>query len=128
MTLPKSLLTLDLNAQKKIVEILSNTPDKPHFRLQIKGGGCSGFEYVFGIDDTITERDFHQSINYGDDGFMMLIDAISYQYVQNASINFVSDASGERFVVSNPNAQTSCSCGSSFALKDPATDTNSGGT
>ena len=121
MSMPENLLTLRPSAQQKIVEILSNTPEKPHFRLQIKGGGCSGFEYVFGIDDTISDRDFYQSINHGDDGFMMLIDAVSYQYVQSASIEFVSDATGERFVISNPNAQTSCSCGSSFALKDDNT-------
>lgn len=122
--MPEKLLTLQPSAQQKIVEILSSTPEKPHFRLQIKGGGCSGFEYVFGIDDTISDRDFYQSINYGDDGFMMLIDAISYQYVQSASIEFVSDAAGERFVISNPNAQTSCSCGSSFSLKDHDTESN----
>ena len=121
MSMPENLLTLRPSAEQKIVEILLSTPEKPHFRLQIKGGGCSGFEYVFGIDDTIGDRDFHQSINHGDDGFIMLIDAVSYQYVQSASIEFVSDATGERFVIANPNAQTSCSCGSSFALKDGST-------
>ncbi len=120
MSMPDNLLTLGIPAQQKIIEILSSTPEKPHFRLQIKGGGCSGFEYVFGIDDSIHERDFHQSIRLGEDGFIMLVDAVSYQYVQNSSIDFLTDASGERFVVNNPNAKTSCSCGSSFALQKPS--------
>jgi iron-sulfur cluster insertion protein len=115
-----TLLHIGQDACEKIATILVETPHKPHFRLQIKGGGCSGFEYIFGIDDTIREQDFHQSVPHQENPFIMLVDAVSYQYVQNSQIDYIVDAKGERFVVTNPNAETSCSCGSSFALKQPA--------
>lgn len=120
MSLPEHLLNITASASEKIVEILSTKPEKPHFRLQIMGGGCSGFEYAFGVDDTIGEQDFHKNIQSQESHFMMLIDPISFQYVQNATIDYVSDTKGARFVVTNPNALTSCSCGSSFALKEPS--------
>lgn len=119
MSLPDTLLEISPSACEKITSILLARPEKPHFRLQIVGGGCSGFEYVFGVDDTIREQDFHQSLSHDDNHFMLLVDAISYQYVQNANVDFVKDATGERFVVTNPNALTSCSCGSSFAIQQP---------
>lgn len=111
------MISLSPAAREKVASILCQTPHKPHFRVQIKGGGCSGFEYVFGIDDTIRDNDFHESINNVSSPFLVLVDAISHQYIGNASVDFVSDAKGERFVVTNPNAETSCSCGSSFSAK-----------
>ena len=109
-------LQLTESASKKVSEILQKTPDKPHFRVQIKGGGCNGFEYVFGIDDSIGSQDFSQHIKNCAHPFVLLVDAISLQYLQSAKIDYVLDARGERFVVNNPVAQTSCSCGSSFAV------------
>lgn len=111
------ILTLGENAVQQIAQILLQNTQKPHFRVQIKGGGCSGFEYVFGIDDTVREQDFCQYIENSENSFMLLVDAISFQYIEDANIDYVSDAKGARFVVSNPNAQLSCSCGSSFSTK-----------
>lgn len=112
------LVTLTNNASSKIAMILSQQQGTQHFRIHIKGGGCSGFEYVFALDDSIGEQDFAQQVQHNDSFFMVLIDDISYQYVQAAIIDFKQDANGERFIVTNPNAGTSCSCGSSFSLAE----------
>lgn len=114
----KPLLLITKSAGDKIANILSKSPDTPHFRVQIKGGGCSGFEYQFGIDQEIKKRDFHQQYTDTDKPFTIVVDSISYQYIKNAKIDYKTDASGERFTVDNPNAQTSCSCGSSFSPKE----------
>lgn len=110
-------ITITESAGRKIAGILSQRPDKPHFRIKIKGGGCSGFEYVFGIDDEIGKRDFHATHQQSDLSFVVLVDSISYQYIKNATIDYRQDANGERFAIENPNSQTSCSCGSSFSPK-----------
>ncbi|MCP8352177.1 HesB/IscA family protein [Candidatus Synchoanobacter obligatus] len=116
--MPTPEITITAPASAKIGQILSHTPSKPHFRVQIKGGGCSGFEYVFGIDDNIREQDFSQEVTTETGRFSVLIDAISHQYIHSATIDFKRDEQGERFVVSNPNARAMCSCGSSFAVAD----------
>lgn len=111
----KPLLTITESAGNKIAAILAQSPDKPHFRVQIKSGGCNGFEYCFGIDSEIGTRDFHQVYQKTPNPFVVLVDRISYQYIKAATIDYCIDANGERFTVSNPEAKTTCSCGSSFA-------------
>lgn len=111
----KPLLTITKSAGNKIAAILAQSPDKPHFRVQIKSGGCNGFEYRFGIDSEIRKRDLHQVYQEAQSPFIVLVDRISYQYIKTATIDYCIDANGERFTVSNPEAQTTCSCGSSFA-------------
>ena len=117
----QELVDITSDAAHKIDHILEQQSGAAHFRIQIKGGGCSGFEYVFGIDDSIRENDrlqqVNQTINKKDCFFMVLIDDISIQYIRSSKIDFLSDANGERFIVTNPNAETSCSCGSSFSRK-----------
>lgn len=108
-------ITITQSAGNKISAILAQSPEKAHFRVQIKGGGCTGFEYVFGIDHQVRERDIQQP--YADD-FLVLIDPISFQYVKSAKIDYRTDTHGERFIVDNPNAQVACSCGSSFSPKE----------
>ena len=116
------LVDITNDAIHKIDHILEQQPGGTHFRIQIKGGGCSGFEYVFGIDDSIKTNDRFQQIkeiiHQKECFFMVLIDDISIQYIKSSKIDFVSDTNGERFVVTNPNAGTSCSCGSSFSRKE----------
>jgi len=81
-------------------------------RVAVAGGGCSGFQYGFSFDaeqnpdDTVFEHN----------GVGILIDAVSYHYLGGAKIDFVDDLSGSRFVVDNPNATTTCGCGSSFSI------------
>ena len=81
-------------------------------RLYVSGGGCAGFQYGFSFDDQIAEDDM-QIVT---DGVMLLIDAMSQQYLMGARVDYEDGLEGSRFVIQNPNAQTSCGCGSSFSV------------
>ena len=80
-------------------------------RIFISGGGCSGFEYNFSFDETVNDDDTVIEKN----AVSLLIDAMSFQYLTGASIDYREDLEGSRFVINNPNATTSCGCGSSFS-------------
>jgi iron-sulfur cluster insertion protein len=103
-----------------------------NLRVFIKGGGCSGFEYGFTFDEVINEDDIVIEKNLEDeeeedDGgsgeggngspgiVKLLIDPMSFQYLRGAEIDFCEDVSGARFIIRNPNAKTTCGCGSSFS-------------
>ena len=83
-------------------------------RVFVRGGGCSGFEYGFSFEETANADDLTVTRN----GVQLLIDAMSYQYLLGAEIDYREDLQGAQFVIDNPNACTTCSCGSSFALDD----------
>ena len=80
-------------------------------RIYITGGGCSGFQYGFEIDENINDDDFRIE----KDGATMVVDAMSLQYLNGAEVGFQEDLTGAQFVVSNPNAKTTCGCGASFS-------------
>ena len=80
----------------------------------VRGGGCSGFQYGFTFDEAVNEDDTTMSKN----GVSLLIDAMSYQYLVGAEIDYKEDLQGAQFVIKNPNAQTTCGCGSSFSVAD----------
>lgn len=94
---------------RELIEEEENTDLK--LRVFIQGGGCSGFQYGFTFeedqqgDDTAVERD----------GVTLLIDPMSLQYLTGARIDYKEDLEGARFIINNPNASTTCGCGSSFA-------------
>jgi iron-sulfur cluster insertion protein len=81
-------------------------------RVYISGGGCSGFQYGFTFDETQAEDDTAVS----KDGVTLLIDSMSLQYLVGAKIDYLEDLQGARFVIENPNATTTCGCGSSFSV------------
>jgi iron-sulfur cluster insertion protein len=81
-------------------------------RTFVQGGGCSGFSYGFTLDEEQNEDDFEIVL----DEFKILIDAMSMQYLQGASIDYKEEAMGSQFVIKNPNAQSTCGCGSSFSV------------
>lgn len=81
-------------------------------RVYIQGGGCSGFQYGFTFDEEIQEGD--TEIENG--GVTLLIDPLSVQYLTGAEIDFREDLSGAQFIIRNPNASTTCGCGSSFSV------------
>jgi iron-sulfur cluster insertion protein len=85
--------------------------DNLKLRVYITGGGCSGFQYGFTFDEEVNEDD--TQIQNG--GVTVLIDAMSIQYLNGAEIDFKEDLSGAQFVIRNPNATTTCGCGSSFS-------------
>ena len=80
-------------------------------RIFVTGGGCSGFQYGFSFDETQNSDDTVVQRN----GATLLIDALSYHYLVGATIDFVEGLQGSRFIIDNPNADTTCGCGSSFS-------------
>ena len=81
-------------------------------RVYIQGGGCSGFQYGFDLEAAPSEDDLIVEC----DGVKMVVDPMSYQYLVGAEVDFKEDLQGARFVISNPNATTTCGCGSSFGM------------
>lgn len=106
------MIEITANATVKIADILAeeNNP-KAKIRVFVQGGGCSGMQYGFTIDTDQNEDDFE--IPSG--SISVLVDSISAQYLQNASIDYVEDLHGSQFKINNPNAETTCGCGSSFS-------------
>jgi iron-sulfur cluster insertion protein len=103
------MLTITDSAQAKIADLLAeeNNP-KLKVRAFVQGGGCSGFQYGFTLDEEQAEDDFEIS--------GVLVDSMSMQYLAGAVIDFKDDIHGSSFSISNPNAQTTCGCGSSFSV------------
>ena len=95
----KSLITEEENPDLKL-------------RVYITGGGCSGFQYGFTFDETINEDDTAIDKN----GVQLLVDPMSFQYLVGAEIDYKEDIEGSQFVIRNPNANTTCGCGSSFSV------------
>jgi len=81
-------------------------------RVFISGGGCSGFQYGFTFDEELQDGD----TQIENSGVMLLVDPMSVQYLMGAEIDYKEDLSGAQFVIRNPNAQTTCGCGSSFSV------------
>ena len=102
------MLTITEQAQAKIADLLAeeNNP-KLKVRAFVQGGGCSGFQYGFTLDEEHNEDDFEVN--------GVLVDSMSMQYLTGAVIDFKDDINGSSFSISNPNAQTTCGCGSSFS-------------
>ena len=97
------------NKVKQLIEEEGNPELK--LRVFVTGGGCSGFQYGFTFDEAINEDDTTMVKN----GVTLLIDAMSYQYLVGAEIDYKEDLEGAQFVIKNPNATTTCGCGSSFS-------------
>jgi len=85
-------------------------------RVYITGGGCSGFQYGFTFDEQNQVSDDYVVENAG---VRLLIDPMSYLYLQGAEIDYRDDINGAQFIIRNPNAKTTCGCGSSFSVEDP---------
>jgi iron-sulfur cluster insertion protein len=102
------------SAKLKIIDLLleENNP-KLALRTFVQGGGCSGFSYGFTFDQEKNEDDFEFPIN---EQYNVLVDAMSMQYLQGAKIDYKEELMGSQFVISNPNAQSTCGCGSSFSV------------
>ncbi|MCA3448020.1 MAG: iron-sulfur cluster assembly accessory protein [Rhodobacter sp.] len=108
MTLPPRVTD---RAFQRLAEIAAQTGDARPLRVAVEGGGCSGFQYEIrldeaGPDDLVLEKD----------GVQVLVDAVSLPFLENAVIDFSDELIGARFVVQNPNATSSCGCGTSFSM------------
>lgn len=106
-------MNLDSSAVNKIKDILAeeNNPNAK-LRVFVQGGGCSGFQYGFTLDESSNEDDF----DFDYDGVVVLVDAMSMQYLQGATIRYDEDLMGASFKIDNPQATTTCGCGSSFSV------------
>ncbi len=113
MTVETALpVTVSARAAKRIAEILKSEPGPTMLRLAVTGGGCSGFQYNFALDDQRMDDD----LVVERDGATVLIDPISLDFLKGAEIDFSNDLIGAAFKVNNPNAQSSCGCGTSFSV------------
>lgn len=107
------MITITGAAQAKIKEVLAEETDpKAKLRMFVQGGGCAGFSYGFSIDDEKNEDDFEIPAGAAS----VLVDSMSIQYLQNAVVDYKDDLEGARFSISNPQASTTCGCGSSFSV------------
>ena len=107
------MITVTESAKNKISDLLAGEGNPNLFlRTFVQGGGCSGFSYGFTFDEIQNEDDFEMPLGQS----KILIDAMSMQYLQGASIDYKEDLQGSEFKITNPNAQSTCGCGSSFSV------------
>ncbi len=110
---PPSPLLFTEAAATKVKDLLidEGNPDLK-LRVFVQGGGCSGFQYGFTFDEVVNEDDTTIDKN----GVQLLVDPMSFQYLVGAEIDYKEDIEGSQFVIRNPNASTTCGCGSSFSV------------
>ncbi len=107
-----SIMTLTASAAEKIKSLIAEEgSDDLKLRVFVTGGGCSGFQYGFTFDENVNEGDTEVE-QYG---VTLLVDPMSYQYLAGAEIDYSEGLEGAQFVIKNPNATTTCGCGSSFS-------------
>ena len=108
---PEPLIFTD-SAAAKVADLIAEEGN-PGLKLRVfvQGGGCSGFQYGFTFDEDVNEDDTEFTKN----GVTLLVDSMSFQYLVGAEIDYKEDINGSQFVIKNPNATTTCGCGSSFS-------------
>ena len=106
-------INLSARAVAKVRELVAEE-ENPQLKLRvfITGGGCSGFQYGFSFEETAAEDD----AAIEKDGVTVLVDPMSFQYLVGSEVDYTEGLEGSRFVVNNPNAATTCGCGSSFSI------------
>jgi|SRR5580704_16103301 iron-sulfur cluster insertion protein len=111
-------ITFTPSAAAKVFELIQ---EEGNFNLKLRayvtGGGCSGFQYGFTFDEAIQEDDTVVSRKVEAKDVYLLVDPLSFQYLAGAEIDYKQDIEGEQFIIRNPNAKTTCGCGSSFATE-----------
>ena len=116
-----SPLIFSQSAADKVADLMKEEEDLTlNLRVFITGGGCSGFQYGFTFDNAIADDDtiVERTNTAGDVHVKLLVDPLSFQYLSSAEIDYREDLQGAQFVVRNPNAKTTCGCGSSFSIED----------
>ena len=110
--MPPALVFTD-NAAEKVKQLIDEEGNSElKLRVFVSGGGCSGFQYGFTFDEVQNDDDTVMEKN----GVMLLIDPMSYQYLSGAEIDYSEGLEGAQFVIKNPNATSTCGCGSSFSV------------
>jgi iron-sulfur cluster assembly accessory protein len=105
-------VTLSDRAARRIADILKTETQPTALRVAVTGGGCSGFQYNFALDDAQLDED----LVVEKDGAKVLIDPVSLDFLAGAEIDFTDDLIGQAFKINNPNATASCGCGTSFSV------------
>jgi len=109
---PMPLVFTDSAAAKVKDLLLEEGNPELKLRVFVQGGGCSGFQYGFTFDEAVSDDD----TVLDKDGVQLLVDPMSFQYLVGAEIDYKEDLEGAQFVIRNPNASTTCGCGSSFSV------------
>lgn len=109
---PPELILTNAAARKVQELVLEEMNPELKLRVYISGGGCSGFQYGFSFEE-VAETD---DIIIENDGVQMLVDPLSVQYLEGAEVDYTENLQGSKFVIRNPNATTTCGCGSSFSI------------
>lgn len=109
---PPASITITARAAKQVARIIEGEPGGTMLRVAVQGGGCSGFQYSFTLDSARTGDD----LALERDGITVLIDAVSVEYLAGSEIDYVDDLIGSSFKINNPNATSSCGCGTSFSV------------
>jgi len=105
-------VVLSASAVKRIGKVLASEPTGSMLRIAVNGGGCSGFQYAFEITRSREEDD----LELREGAAVVLIDAMSLEYLKGSEVDFVDDLIGQSFKIHNPNATASCGCGTSFSV------------
>ena len=109
-----NIVKITNDAIKRIIEVQNKEQNNGKFlRIKVLGGGCSGFQYNFNLDDKINDDDLQISEK---DHLIAVIDKSSLQFLEGCSLDFVSNLGGAYFKIDNPNATANCGCGNSFAV------------
>lgn len=108
------MITVTSSAVEKLKDLLAEQ-NNPALKLRIfvQGGGCSGFSYGFTLDEVQADDDWDVEVN----GVHVLVDSMSGQYLQGAVVDYKDELYGSQFTIRNPNAVTTCGCGSSFSIE-----------
>ena len=106
------VISMTANAARRVAEIATKLGKDPVLRLWVDSGGCSGFQYRFGLADSIETDD----IQAQGEGASLVVDPISLDLVRGSAVDFVESLGGKSFKVTNPQAQAGCGCGSSFSV------------
>ena len=109
-----SVIQISDGAVNKILSLANSEDDTNNLNLRVyvTGGGCSGFQYGFSFDKVIDEED----TCIRKDGANLVVDSLSLQYLEGSTVDYTEDLMGSKFVITNPNATTTCGCGESFSI------------
>lgn len=113
MTAASSELSFTSNAANQVKKLMADEGrDDLKLRVYITGGGCSGFQYGFSFDENLNDGDLVVET----EGVSLVVDPMSVQYLEGATVDYIDNLEGARFIIDNPNATTTCGCGSSFSV------------
>lgn len=113
LAVTEEVIKVTQNAANKVKALIKDEGnDALKLRVYVTGGGCSGFQYGFTFDENINDGDTAVE----KDGVTFLVDPMSYQYLAGSELDYKEDLQGAQFVIRNPNASTTCGCGSSFSI------------